>query len=145
MGTYNRSNSFTEEINEIKSELQNFKSVQFSGSDIYTNKKIPYSQNIYDIIISSNGSTPLGDMYMFTSNKQAQPYAIIYTEAFNNELGTIKTDINTYSNINRLEAYAITGNVLYFTIDINNNNNFDIYIKLYVIASDNGVFKHLYD
>ena len=141
MGTYNRSNSFTEEINEIKSELQNFKSVQFSGSDIYTNHTYQLTPNgVYDFSVGALEQT--GALYKFIADKQVQPYAMMFMRYFSNPEMTNGVSPNTFDGGPFLDVRNAVNKELHYEYVIWNSNNFTVYGKVFIIATDTGVFSY---
>lgn len=72
MGTYNRSNNFIEEINELKSDLQLIKGMQRAGLDVNNVHEIKTNAS-YDVLMSMGYPAHTSFYVEFTSNNQLNP------------------------------------------------------------------------
>lgn len=128
-----RDNDIAGAVKDLKQELERFKNIQLSGSDIYTSHIISKNEG-YDFTIAPHTTNKqVGVTY--TSNKQKDPYAILYLKAFTDSIMTneITIEYSVYANL-----YHATDRSLYWIVACSNNNSFTVYAKLIGIATDKG-------
>lgn len=141
MATYNRSESFVDTVADTYKELQDFKGVQYSGDDIYTNHTYQLTPNgVYDF--SVDGLFQTGALFKFTADKQKNPYSMLFIKYYSNSSLTNPVSPNTLDGGPFLDVQGSTNGVIRYEYLVWNENNFRVYGKVFIIATDTGVFSY---
>lgn len=134
-----RDNDLAGAVKDLKQDLEQFKNVQLSGADIYTNYNYALSGS-YDFTVGASFQT--GALYKFTSNRQDLPYAMAYVRFFSNSSMTNAVDPRTMDGGIYLDVAGSSGKTLRWEMLLFNRNAFTVYGKVYCLATDTGVFAY---
>ena len=136
-----RDNYIAGAVKDLKQDVEQFKSVQLSGADIYTNFTYELSTG-YDFTVEASFQT--GALYKFTSNRQDLPYAMAYVKFFSDSAMTNAVDPRTMDGGIYLDVAGSSGKTLRWEFLVFNKNAFTVYGKVYALTTDAGVLSYDY-
>ena len=136
-----RDNDIAGAVKDLKQDVEQFKSVQLSGADIYTNFTYELSAG-YDFTVEASFQT--GALYKFTSNRQDLPYAMAYVKFFSDSAMTNAVDPRTMDGGIYLDVAGSSGKTLRWEFLVFNKNAFTVYGKVYALTTDAGVLSYDY-
>ena len=128
-------------VSDLSREVEQFKGVQFSGADIYTNHTQTLSGS-YDFTVGSMEQT--GALFKFIGEKQALPYAMAYVRYYSNPGLTAPVDPRTLDGGVYLDVAGSSGKTLRWEFLVFNKNAFTVYGKVYALTTDAGVLSYDY-
>ena len=134
-----RDNYIAGAVKDLKQDVEQFKSVQLSGADIYTNFTYELSTG-YDFTVGASYQT--GALYKFVADRQANPYGTCYVAYYKDASMTTVVDPRTLDGGIYLDVVSSTAKELHWEMLIWNTNAFTVYGKVYARTTDTGVFSY---
>lgn len=144
MPIYDRSRSFVESIKDIKDEVQDYKSSQFSGFDVWVPKSNVINNAPFDVEVHGKGFSN-GEFFTvtFDADNQSEPLARIFMAAYTDSGATNPANPDDLFLTGQLEisdSIDQDGHSEWFiNFYIRDSASItDAYGKIYILSSDTG-------